>query len=74
MLPIIAQDLLKHDLQDAEELAAQGKPTAGYQTLVAGLERVNAIRAKAEFPWAAELVRCYEEAMEAYAREHHLKL
>jgi CheY-like chemotaxis protein len=67
MLPTAAVDLLRFDVADANSLATQGDVKAGLEVLRAGLARAQGAQS-AGHPWAAELIRCYQEALDLYCR------
>jgi hypothetical protein len=71
MLPTAAADLLQFDIADANSLASKGDIAAGRDVLRAGLARAAAAQRDGH-PWAAELIRYYQDALADYARRHGL--
>jgi hypothetical protein len=59
-------------MMEAEDLAEQGKVTAGMSILHTGLLRAEADREIGQ-PWAEELIRRYNRAMDRYAEQHRLR-
>jgi hypothetical protein len=56
-------------VDEAVELAGEGKAADGYTALLAGLERAREAEEDGE-PWAEELVRRWNVAVENYAARH----
>jgi two-component system, chemotaxis family, chemotaxis protein CheY len=71
MLPTAAVDLLRFDMADANSLATQGDVKAGLEVLRAGLARAQGAQS-AGHPWAEELLRYYQEALDVYVRSYGL--
>jgi CheY-like chemotaxis protein len=68
-LPLVEIDLFTMTTADSFDLAVRGSVIAGLSCLEAGLHRAAAARAAGE-PWAAELVRRYEEVRDHYIARH----
>jgi hypothetical protein len=71
MLPPKELIALETTVADAVELAVDGAAAEGYVLLLAGVERAQQARAEGK-SWGEELVRRYQQAADAFARQFGL--
>jgi hypothetical protein len=71
-IPIGKKNEIQQILEDAEKMAAHGKVRSGLSLLLSGLLRARSDQESGE-PWAEELMREYDHAMDRYAEKHELR-
>jgi hypothetical protein len=71
MLPHEEVIALQTTVAAAVELAIDGAAAEGYAILLSGVERARQARAEGK-SWGDELVKCYQRAADAYARQFDL--
>jgi hypothetical protein len=71
MLPSEEQIALETTVAHAVELAIAGAAAEGYVLLLSGLERARQARTEGK-DWGEELVKRYEKAADAFARQFGL--
>jgi hypothetical protein len=71
LLPRVELEIWRMAVADAEELASDGDPAAGYDCLLAGFHRALDYAAAGE-DWADELVRAYRGALAEHRTQYGL--
>jgi hypothetical protein len=73
MLPNLPMNILLGDVARAVKLAADGHVAAGYDHLLGGLRRAEAVDQAGE-PWGAVLVRRYRQALDSYTERYGVEM
>jgi hypothetical protein len=71
MLPYEELIVLERTVAEAVDLAIDGGAAEGYMILLSGVERARQTRAEGK-SWGEELVRRYQKAADAFARQFGL--
>jgi hypothetical protein len=73
MIPDFIMETLLSHLVDAIRYATSGEWSSGYEALLQGLRQAQGAR-EAQAPWAAELVKRYQQVIEAFELRYDVKL